>query len=74
MHEEAKKQNLGWRKPPHKEDKMKFEITLTKLKISQAAPTQGELKEYLEQFLSYRNSADSRNYGVESAKVVAKRK
>lgn len=51
---------------------MKFEITL-KIEDTAGAPTQGELKEYLEQFLSYRNSADSRNY-IESAKVVAKRK
>lgn len=51
---------------------MKFEITL-KIEDTEGAPTQTELKEYLEQFLSYRNSADSRNY-IESVKVVAKRK
>ena len=55
-----------------REDKMKFEITL-EIEDTAGAPTQRELKEYLEQFLSYRNSADSRSY-IESAKVVAKRK
>ena len=51
---------------------MKFEITL-EIEDTADAPTQRELREYLEQFLSYRNSADSRSY-IESAKVVAKRK
>lgn len=50
---------------------MKFEITL-KIEDTADAPTQRELKEYLYQFLSYRNSADSRSY-IESVKVVAKR-